>query len=170
MSKKTSFYDYNLIAVILLLTCFGLVMLYSTSAYTAEIEFGDLVEVDDLAAADAQEAAGAQQGLHIGKRPARDKFTPFRADHQLAALQVNVDDFTLAQQHQLFAGKGRHHREGAVCAAFDGVDDVVDLRRDAIRVYDDLRVGAGRIDLYVDVDAVFHNNPLFGSEIACRSF
>ena len=41
MSKKTSFYDYNLIAVILLLTCFGLVMLYSTSAYTAEIEFGD---------------------------------------------------------------------------------------------------------------------------------
>ena len=41
MSKKSSFYDYNLIAVILLLTCFGLVMLYSTSAYTAEIEFGD---------------------------------------------------------------------------------------------------------------------------------
>ena len=41
MNKKTSVYDYNLIAVILLLTCFGLVMLYSTSAYTAEIEFGD---------------------------------------------------------------------------------------------------------------------------------
>lgn len=41
MNRKTSYYDYNLIAVILLLTCFGLVMLYSTSAYTAEIEFGD---------------------------------------------------------------------------------------------------------------------------------
>lgn len=41
MNRKSYFYDYNLIAVILLLVCFGLVMLYSTSAYTAEIEHGD---------------------------------------------------------------------------------------------------------------------------------
>ncbi len=38
---KSDFYDYNLVAVIVLLTCFGLVMLYSTSSYTAEITFGD---------------------------------------------------------------------------------------------------------------------------------
>lgn len=30
------YYDYNLVAVIILLTCFGLVMLYSTSAYIAQ--------------------------------------------------------------------------------------------------------------------------------------
>lgn len=40
-SKKNDYYDYNLLAVIVLLTCFGLVMLYSTSAYMAEIDWGD---------------------------------------------------------------------------------------------------------------------------------
>lgn len=35
------YYDYNLLASIILLTCFGLVMLYSTSAYLAQIDFGD---------------------------------------------------------------------------------------------------------------------------------
>ena len=38
---QTDYYDFNLVAVIVLLTCFGLIMLYSTSAYTAELEFGD---------------------------------------------------------------------------------------------------------------------------------
>lgn len=35
---KAEYYDYNLVAVVILLTCFGLVMLYSTSAYTALVE------------------------------------------------------------------------------------------------------------------------------------
>lgn len=39
--STTDFYDFNLVAVIVLLTCFGLIMLYSTSAYMAEINFGD---------------------------------------------------------------------------------------------------------------------------------
>lgn len=38
---KSDYYDFNLVAVIVLLTCFGLIMLYSTSAYTAELNFGD---------------------------------------------------------------------------------------------------------------------------------
>ena len=33
------YYDYNLMAVVVLLTCFGLVMLYSTSAYEASVTF-----------------------------------------------------------------------------------------------------------------------------------
>ncbi len=33
------YYDYNLLAVVVLLTCFGLVMLYSTSAYEASVTF-----------------------------------------------------------------------------------------------------------------------------------
>lgn len=33
------YYDYNLLAVVILLTCFGLVMLYSTSAYEAAINY-----------------------------------------------------------------------------------------------------------------------------------
>lgn len=37
--NKSDYYDYNLLAVVILLTCFGLVMLYSTSAYMAELEF-----------------------------------------------------------------------------------------------------------------------------------
>lgn len=39
--KKTDYYDYSLVAVIILLTCFGLVMLYSTSSYMAELTYGD---------------------------------------------------------------------------------------------------------------------------------
>lgn len=35
------YYDYSLVAVLVFLVCFGLVMLYSTSAYTALIENGD---------------------------------------------------------------------------------------------------------------------------------
>lgn len=37
----TDYYDFSLVAVIVLLTCFGLIMLYSTSAYTAELKFND---------------------------------------------------------------------------------------------------------------------------------
>ena len=33
------YYDYNLLVSIIILTCFGLIMLYSTSAYSAEIDF-----------------------------------------------------------------------------------------------------------------------------------
>jgi len=31
--KKVSYYDYNLLATVILLTCFGLIMIYSTTAY-----------------------------------------------------------------------------------------------------------------------------------------
>ena len=40
MVTKTDYYDYSLVAVIVLLTCFGLIMLYSTSAYDAQVEYG----------------------------------------------------------------------------------------------------------------------------------
>lgn len=39
--KTAQYYDYNLVAVVVLLTCFGLMMLYSTSSYTAEVRYGD---------------------------------------------------------------------------------------------------------------------------------
>lgn len=39
LNLHSDYFDYNLLAVIILLTCFGLVMLYSTSAYIAEIKF-----------------------------------------------------------------------------------------------------------------------------------
>lgn len=42
-NKKTGegrdYYDYNLLAAVILLTCFGLVMLYSTSAYEAAVNY-----------------------------------------------------------------------------------------------------------------------------------
>ena len=38
---KADYYDYSLLAVIILLTCFGLIMLYSTSSYMAELNYGD---------------------------------------------------------------------------------------------------------------------------------
>ncbi len=41
VKKPRPYYDYNLVAVILLLMCFGLVMLYSTSSYVASITFDD---------------------------------------------------------------------------------------------------------------------------------
>lgn len=39
--QKTDYYDYSLVAVIILLTSFGLIMLYSTSAYMAELDYND---------------------------------------------------------------------------------------------------------------------------------
>ena len=39
--KGADYYDYNLIAVIILLVGFGLVMLYSTTSYTAEIRYSN---------------------------------------------------------------------------------------------------------------------------------
>ena len=39
--KKIEYYDYSLLAVIIILISFGLVMLYSTSAYLAEVQFHD---------------------------------------------------------------------------------------------------------------------------------
>lgn len=40
-AKKPEYYDYSLLAVIILLITFGLVMLYSTSSYMAQIDWGD---------------------------------------------------------------------------------------------------------------------------------
>ncbi len=40
-SKAGPFYDYSLLAVVIILTCFGLVMLYSASSYEATSSFGD---------------------------------------------------------------------------------------------------------------------------------
>lgn len=40
-TKKLVFFDYSLLAVLLFLICFGLVMLYSSSAYSALVKFGD---------------------------------------------------------------------------------------------------------------------------------
>lgn len=39
--KKSKYFDYNLLAVVVFLVCFGLVMLYSTSSYSAQLKFGD---------------------------------------------------------------------------------------------------------------------------------
>lgn len=39
--EKTVYYDYSLVAVVLLLIVFGLIMLYSTSSYAAQLEEGD---------------------------------------------------------------------------------------------------------------------------------
>ena len=36
-----SYFDYNLLIVVIFLVCFGLVMLYSSSSYSAQIKFGD---------------------------------------------------------------------------------------------------------------------------------
>ena len=37
----SDYYDFSLLAVIILLTSFGLIMLYSTSSYMAEVSYGD---------------------------------------------------------------------------------------------------------------------------------
>lgn len=37
--ERRDYYDYNLLAAVILLTCFGLVMLYSTSAYEASVNY-----------------------------------------------------------------------------------------------------------------------------------
>ena len=41
ITNKTRYYDYSLLAVLICLICFGLVMLYSTSAYSALVKYGD---------------------------------------------------------------------------------------------------------------------------------
>lgn len=38
--KKGGYFDYSLLFIIIFLLCFGLVMLYSTSSYNAQIKFG----------------------------------------------------------------------------------------------------------------------------------
>lgn len=38
IGAERDYFDYNLLAIVILLTCFGLVMLYSTSAYEAMLE------------------------------------------------------------------------------------------------------------------------------------
>ena len=40
-TARNRYYDYNLVAIVVLLTCFGLVMLYSTSAYTSQVNYDD---------------------------------------------------------------------------------------------------------------------------------
>lgn len=39
--QRADYYDYNLLAVVILLVAFGLIILYSTSSYVAEMRFGD---------------------------------------------------------------------------------------------------------------------------------
>ena len=39
--KKTTYFDYNLLFIIIFLLCFGLVMLYSSSSYTSANKHGD---------------------------------------------------------------------------------------------------------------------------------
>ena len=41
--KTIKYFDYTLLFVIIFLVCFGLVMLYSTSSYNAQIEYGELI-------------------------------------------------------------------------------------------------------------------------------
>ena len=40
LTRNGQYYDYNLLACVVLLTCFRLIMLYSTSAYDAQVEYG----------------------------------------------------------------------------------------------------------------------------------
>lgn len=40
-SAKVRYYDYSLVAILIFLVCFGLVMLYSTSSYSALVKYGD---------------------------------------------------------------------------------------------------------------------------------
>ena len=39
--RRPRYFDYNLMLVIIFLTCFGLIMLYSASAYSAQADFQD---------------------------------------------------------------------------------------------------------------------------------
>lgn len=41
LQNITQYFDYNLLAIVVFLLCFGLVMLYSTSSYSAQIKFDD---------------------------------------------------------------------------------------------------------------------------------
>ena len=40
-ASAQQYYDYNLLASVVLLTCFGLIMLYSTSAYDAQVNYNN---------------------------------------------------------------------------------------------------------------------------------
>lgn len=40
-NRKIQYFDYSLLAIVVFLLCFGLVMLYSTSSYSAQVKFGD---------------------------------------------------------------------------------------------------------------------------------
>ena len=40
-TNAVSYFDYSVLAVLIFLSCFGLVMLYSTSAYSALVNYGD---------------------------------------------------------------------------------------------------------------------------------
>lgn len=39
VAKKRRYFDYSLLTIVIFLVCFGLVMLYSTSSYSAQIDF-----------------------------------------------------------------------------------------------------------------------------------
>ena len=39
--RKVHYFDYSLLAIVIFLMCFGLVMLYSTSSYDAQLSLGD---------------------------------------------------------------------------------------------------------------------------------
>ena len=39
--QQKKFYDYTLLFVIIFLSCFGLIMIYSTSYYTAQLKLND---------------------------------------------------------------------------------------------------------------------------------
>ena len=39
--KRERYYDYSLLAVIIFLCCFGLIMVYSSSSYAAQLKTGD---------------------------------------------------------------------------------------------------------------------------------
>ena len=40
-AKAISYFDYNLLFILIFIICFGLVMLYSSSSYTAANKYGD---------------------------------------------------------------------------------------------------------------------------------
>lgn len=40
-SDRVQYFDYSMLAILIFLICFGLVMLYSTSAYSALVDYGD---------------------------------------------------------------------------------------------------------------------------------
>ena len=39
--KYNNYYDYSLLFLTIFLSCFGLIMIYSTSSYTAQVKFSD---------------------------------------------------------------------------------------------------------------------------------
>ncbi len=41
--EKIRYYDYSLLAILIFLVCFGLVMLYSTSSYSALVSYAGII-------------------------------------------------------------------------------------------------------------------------------